>query len=161
MQNLGIHVILLFHITGIAALAGRDSPERQERLASILAKVDDQNLEVVRVAFVDTHGIVRMRTIEAPCFPRRHAMAFRSPRRYSAWAQKCGRVLSDPYFSSGERCPFDPGLIMETACERLSGQGLTHIGGTHWRISQPRTPPSYCGVPSGRSAAAWAWLRHS
>jgi hypothetical protein len=53
------------------ALAGRDSPGRQERLASILAKVDDQNLEVVRAAFVDTHGIVRMRTIEALWFPRR------------------------------------------------------------------------------------------
>jgi hypothetical protein len=38
------------------ALTGLDSPERQERLAGILAKIDEERLEVVRVAFVDTHA---------------------------------------------------------------------------------------------------------
>jgi hypothetical protein len=38
------------------ALTGPDSPERQERLARILARIDEEKLEVVRVACVDTHG---------------------------------------------------------------------------------------------------------
>ena len=51
-----------------AALTGQDSPERQEMLTRILATIDEEKLEVVRVAFVDTHGIVRMRPIEARLF---------------------------------------------------------------------------------------------
>ena len=51
-----------------AALTGQDSPEHQEVLTSILAKIDEEKLEVIRVAFVDTHGIVRMRPIEARLF---------------------------------------------------------------------------------------------
>jgi glutamine synthetase len=50
------------------ALTGQDSSERQEILASILASIDEEKLEVVRVAFVDTHGMVRMRPIEARLF---------------------------------------------------------------------------------------------
>ena len=50
------------------ALTGQDSSERQERLACILARIDEEKLEVIRVAFVDTHGIVRMRPIEARLF---------------------------------------------------------------------------------------------
>ena len=50
------------------AMTGQDLPERQNTLTSILAKIDEEKLEVVRVAFVDTHGIVRMRPIEARLF---------------------------------------------------------------------------------------------
>ena len=50
------------------AMTGQDAPERQNMLASILAKIDEEKLEVVRVAFVDTHGIVRIRPIEARLF---------------------------------------------------------------------------------------------
>jgi glutamine synthetase len=60
------------------ALTGQDSPERQERLARILALIDQERLEVVRVACVDTHGIVRVRPIEARLFSQaaRNGVAF-------------------------------------------------------------------------------------
>ena len=38
------------------ALTGQDSPQRRERLAQIIARIDEDELEVVRVACVDTHG---------------------------------------------------------------------------------------------------------
>src|SRR5438067_1207548 len=50
------------------ALTGQDSPERQEMMAHILARIGEEELEVVRVAFVDTHGMVRVRPIEARLF---------------------------------------------------------------------------------------------
>jgi glutamine synthetase len=51
-----------------AALTGQDSPDREDRLARILAKIEEEKLEVVRVAFADTHGIARVRPIEARLF---------------------------------------------------------------------------------------------
>ena len=170
------------------------SPERQERLAGILAKIDEERLEVVRVAFVDTHGIVRMRPTEARLFPQaaRNGVPFTtalfamdsannifqnvfardggfgrdtmggagdmlaipdlSTFRILPWAHKCAWVLSDLYLSSGERCPFDPRLIMQTACERLAQQGLTYIGGVEvechiLKISSPRNDLSDCTQP--------------
>jgi hypothetical protein len=51
-----------------AALIGQDSPERQDILARVLATIDEEKLEVIRIAFVDTHGIVRTRPIEARLF---------------------------------------------------------------------------------------------
>jgi glutamine synthetase len=59
-------------------LTGQDSPERRERLARILTKIDEEELEVVRIAFVDTHGIVRARPIEARLFSQaaRNGVAF-------------------------------------------------------------------------------------
>jgi glutamine synthetase len=176
------------------ALAGHDSPERQERLASILAKIDQEKLEVVRVAFVDTHGIVRMRPIEARLFSQaaRNGVPFTtaffamdsannifqnvfaqdggfgrdtmggagdmlaipdlSTFRVLPWAHKCAWVVSDLYLLSGERCPFDPRLIMQTACELLALQGLTYIGGVEvechiLKISDPRNDLSECTQP--------------
>jgi hypothetical protein len=60
------------------ALCGQDSAERQEMLARILAKIDEEKLEVIRVAIVDTHGIVRIRPIEARLFSQaaRNGVAF-------------------------------------------------------------------------------------
>ena len=43
--------------------------------------------------------------------------------RVLPWAHKCGWVLSDLYLKSGERCPFDPRLIMQTACNRWRSRG--------------------------------------
>ena len=145
--------------------------ERQERLACILAKIDEAKLEVVRVAFVDTHGIVRARPVEARLFSQaaRNGVPFTtalfamdsannifqnvfardggfgrdtmggagdmfavpdlSTFRVLPWAHKCAWVVSDLYLSSAERCPFDPRLIMQTACERLAQHGFTYIGG--------------------------------
>jgi glutamine synthetase len=61
-----------------AARAGQDTPERREMLTVILAKIDEAKLEVVRVAFVDTHGMVRVRPIEARLFSQamRNGVAF-------------------------------------------------------------------------------------
>jgi glutamine synthetase len=153
------------------ALTGRDSPERQEMLTHVLAKIDEDKLEVIRVGFVDTHGIVRVRPIEARLFSQaaRNGVAFTTALfamdsansifqnvfsadggfgretmggggdmlavpdlatfRVLPWAHKCGWVLSDLYLKSGERCPFDPRLIMQTACNRLAKQGLTYVVG--------------------------------
>ena len=60
------------------ALAEKDSPERREMLAQIIAKIDEEKLEVVRVACVDTHGIVQVRPIEARLFSQaaRNGVAF-------------------------------------------------------------------------------------
>jgi glutamine synthetase len=43
--------------------------------------------------------------------------------RVLPWAHKCSWVLGDLYLKSGERCPFDPRLVMQTACARLAQQG--------------------------------------
>ncbi|HME25336.1 MAG TPA: glutamine synthetase family protein [Acetobacteraceae bacterium] len=167
------------------AQSGLDSPARQEILASILAKIDAEKLEVVRVGFVDTHGIVRVRPVEARLFAQaaRNAVPFTtallamdsannifqnvfardggfgrdtmggagdmfavpdlSTFRVLPWAHKCAWVVSDLYLSSGERCPFDPRLIMQTACELLAQQGLTYVGGVEVechivRVTDPR-----------------------
>ena len=60
------------------ALIGLDSPERQDLLAHVPGRIDEEKPEVVRVAFVDTHGIVRARPIEARPFAQaaRNGMPF-------------------------------------------------------------------------------------
>jgi glutamine synthetase len=177
------------------ALTGLDSPERQEMLACTLAKIDEDKLEVVRVTFVDTHGIVRVRPIEAHLFSQaaRNGVPFTTALfamdsansifqnvfardggfgretmggagdmlampdlatfRVLPWAHKCGWVLSDVYLKSGERCPFDPRLIMQSACARLAQQGLTYIGGVEvechiLKVVDPRNSLSDCTQPS-------------
>jgi glutamine synthetase len=177
--------------TDFAALIGRDSPERQEMLARIVAKIEEEKLEVVRIAIVDTHGIARVRPVEARLFSQvtRNGVAFPAALfgmdsansifqnvfahgdaiggawadlfaipdpttfRVLPWAHKCGWVLSDLYRSSGERCPFDPRLVMQTACNRLTQRGLTYIGGVEiechiFKISDPRNGLSDCTQPS-------------
>ncbi|MBV9202255.1 MAG: hypothetical protein JOY83_21500 [Alphaproteobacteria bacterium] len=61
-----------------AALIGLDTPDRRENTARVLAKIEEEKLEVVRVAVVDTHGIVRARPIEAHLFSQavRNGVAF-------------------------------------------------------------------------------------
>jgi glutamine synthetase len=177
--------------TDFAALVGRASPERQEMLARIVAKIEEEKLEVVRIAIVDTHGIARVRPVEARLFSQvaRNGVAFPAALfgmdsansifqnvfahgdamggawadlfaipdpatfRVLPWAHKCGWVLSDLYRSSGERCPFDPRLVMQTVCNRLSQRGLTYIGGVEiechiLKISDPRNGLSDCTQPS-------------
>jgi glutamine synthetase len=167
--------------SNLVALAELDSPERQEMLARILAKIEEEKLEVIRIAIVDTHGIARVRPVEARLFSQvtRNGVAFPAalfgmdsannifqnvfahgdaiggawadifavpdPATFQVlpWAHKCGWVLSDLYRSSGERYPFDPRLVMQTACNRLTQQGLTYIGGVEiechiLKISDPR-----------------------
>ena len=47
-------------------------------VATILGKIDQEKLEIIRVAFVDTHGVVRVRPIEARLFSQaaRNGVAF-------------------------------------------------------------------------------------
>jgi glutamine synthetase len=72
--------------------------------------------------------------------------------RVLPWAQKCGWVLSDLYLTSGERCPLDPRLVMQTACESLAQQALSYVGGVEiechiLRIAEPRNALSDCTQP--------------
>ena len=157
--------------SNFVALAGQDSPERQDMLKRILARIDDAKLEVVRVGFVDTHGIVRVRPVEARLFSQaaRNGVPFTTALfamdtannifqnvfardggfgrdtmggggdmlaipdlctfRVLPWAHKCGWLMSDLYLTSGERCPLDPRLVMQTACDMLARHGLTYVGG--------------------------------
>jgi glutamine synthetase len=177
------------------ALIGLDSPERKDMLARILAKIDEEKLEVVRVGFVDTHGVVRVRPIEAHLFSQavRNGVPFStalfamdsansifqnvfardggfgretmggagdmlampdlSTFRVLPWAHKCGWVVSDVYLKSGERCPLDPRSIMQSACARLTQQGLTYIAGIEVechivKVVDPRNSFSDCAQPS-------------
>ena len=50
------------------ARTGLDSAERDEMLRSVVAQIEEHGIEVVRVAFVDTHGLTRARPIEARHF---------------------------------------------------------------------------------------------
>ena len=72
--------------------------------------------------------------------------------RILPWAHKCGWVLSDLYLSSGERCPFDPRLIMQTACGLLARHGLSYIGGVEVechivKVTDPRIDFADCTQP--------------
>ena len=187
------------------ALTGQDSPERQEMLSALLARIDEEKLEVVRVACVDTHGIARARPIEARLFSQavRNGVAFTTGLfamdsansifqnvfaadggfgretmggagdmlavpdlatfRVLPWAHKCGWVLGDLYLKSGERCPLDPRLIMQTACARLAQQGLIYVGGIEvechiLKITDPLAGLADCTQPA--TAPAVEALRH-
>jgi len=54
--------------TDFAARAGIDSAERREAVAAMQARIDEARLQVIRLCFVDTHGVVRVRPIEARHF---------------------------------------------------------------------------------------------
>ncbi len=51
-----------------AARIGLDTPERREKLDAVLARIEENGIEVVRIAFVDTHGLTRARPVEARHF---------------------------------------------------------------------------------------------
>ena len=187
------------------ALTGQDVPERRERLAATLARIEEEKLEVVRVAFVDTHGFVRVRPIEARLFSQaaQNGVPFTTALfamdsannifqnvftrdggfgretmggagdmlaipdlgtfRVLPWAHKCGWIMSDLYLSSGERCPFDPRLIMQTACARLAQQGLSYVGGVEvechiLKVTDPRNGLPDCTQPA--TPPAVEALRH-
>ena len=77
--------------------------------------------------------------------------------RVLPWAHKCGWVLSDLYLKSGERCPLDPRLVMQTACDRLARQGLIYVGGVEvechiLKITDERNNLADCTSLQHRSA---------
>ncbi len=180
--------------SNFVALAGQDSPGRREMLTQILAKIEEAKLEVVRIGFVDTHGIVRTRPIEARLFAQaaRNGVPFTTALfamdsangifqnvfardggfgrdtmggggdmlaipdlatfRVLPWAHRCGWVLSDLYLTSGERCPLDPRLILQNACDRLARHGLTYVGGVEvechiLKITDARNDLADCTQP--------------
>jgi glutamine synthetase len=175
-------------------------------MTGVLAKIGEEKIEVMRVACVDTHGIVRVRPIEARLFSQaaRNGVAFSTALfamdsansifqnvfaadggfgretmggggdmvavpdlatfRALPWARKCGWVLGDLYFKSGERCPFDPRLVMQTACARLAQRGLTYVAGIEvechiLKITDPLARLADCTQPA--TAPAVEALRHS
>jgi glutamine synthetase len=72
-------------------------------------------------------------------------------------------VLGDLYLKSGERCPLDPRLVMQTACERLANQGLTYVAGLEiechiLKIIDPRSSLADCTQPA--AAPAVEAVRH-
>jgi glutamine synthetase len=189
-----------------AALIGLDTPEYRANSARVLARIEEEKLEVVRVAVVDTHGIVRARPIEARLFSQavRNGVAFTTALfamdtansifrnvfaadggfgretmggagdmlampdlatfRLLPWAHKCGWVLGDLYLKSGERCPLDPRLVMQTACDRLARQGLTYVAGLEiechiLKIVDPLNSLADCTQPA--AAPAVEALRHA
>lgn len=60
------------------ALTGLDTPERAAAVEQILATIQEQQIDVVRVGFVDSHGQVRIHPIEARHFAQaaRNGVAF-------------------------------------------------------------------------------------
>ena len=50
------------------ARTGLDTPARQAKLEAVLHQIETHELEVVRIVFVDTHGLTRARPIEARHF---------------------------------------------------------------------------------------------
>lgn len=178
---------------------GLDSPERREAVQAVAARISEAGIEVVRIGFVDTHGQVRSRAIEAGHFAQaaRNGMPFTTALlamdsaniifqpvfsrgggfgidamggagdmlavvdpatfRILPWARKTGWILSDLYLVDGQRCPFDPRLILQNACADLAREGLAFVAGAEVEChvlkvdnphldmadcTQPPTPPS-------------------
>jgi glutamine synthetase len=53
---------------GFVEKTGLATPERKEALEALVARIAELDLEVIRIAFVDTHGQLRIRPIEARHF---------------------------------------------------------------------------------------------
>ena len=157
--------------SNFVALAGQDSPERQDMLSKSSQGSTKRSWRSFASASWTRTASSECALSRRGCSPRPHGTECRSPPRLFAmdsannifqnvfardggfgrdtmggggdmlampdlatfrvlpWAHKCGWVLSDLYLKSGERCPFDPRLIMQTACDRLAKQGLTYVVG--------------------------------
>lgn len=50
---------------GLAALAGMDSAERRKACAHVLEQIENHDLDTVRLAFADQHGVLRGKTLMA------------------------------------------------------------------------------------------------
>ena len=72
--------------------------------------------------------------------------------RILPWAKKTGWVLSDLYLTSGERCPFDPRGVMQSACTKLREAGFEFVGGIEvechvFKVADARTSLIDCTQP--------------
>lgn len=78
---------------------GLDSPERREAVQAVAARISEAGIEVVRIGFVDTHGQVRSRAIEARHFAQaaRNGMPFTT----ALLAMDSANIIFQPVFSRG------------------------------------------------------------
>lgn len=83
--------------TNFVAVTGRDTAERKEKLAEVLRIIEEKRLKVIRVGFVDAHGIVRIRPIEASHFQQaaRNGVPFTT----AVLAMDTGNFVFKPLFS--------------------------------------------------------------
>lgn len=179
---------------GFTTLAGVASKERDAGVAEIVARIAEAELEVIRISFVDTHGYLRSRPIEArhfaqaarngvpfttalfamdsanliylPIFNRDGGMGNAamggggdmlavpdlSTFRILPWADKTGWLLCDLHLTTGERCPFDPRLVMQQACSALAARSLAFIAGVEvechvLRVDDPHLALADCTQP--------------
>lgn len=79
------------------AHAGLETAERNERLSAILHQIEEFDLKVIRVGFVDAHGTVRMRPIEANHF--KQAATNGVPFTTALLAMDSGNHIFKPVFS--------------------------------------------------------------
>ena len=83
--------------TNFIARTGLDTPRRAEMLAEILERIREHAVEVVRIGFVDTHGLVRIRPIEASHFAQ--ATRNGTPFSVALLAMDTANTIFQPVFS--------------------------------------------------------------
>jgi glutamine synthetase len=82
---------------GFASRLDLNQAEREDQLARILETIKSSDIQVVRVGFVDAHGIVRMRPIEASHFVQ--AVRNGVPFTTALLAMDSGNFIFKPIFS--------------------------------------------------------------
>ncbi|UGY02511.1 glutamine synthetase family protein [Bradyrhizobium quebecense] len=82
---------------GFASRVGLDNKDREDQLTVVLDKIKSNDLQVIRVGFVDAHGTVRIRPVEASHF----AQASRNgvPFTTALLAMDSGNFIFKPVFS--------------------------------------------------------------
>lgn len=77
---------------------GLDIDAREQQLAAIMAEIEKKGIEVIRFSFVDTHGHVRTRPMEA----RHFAQAARNgvPFTTALFAMNSANIIYQPVFSA-------------------------------------------------------------
>jgi glutamine synthetase len=77
---------------------GLDSQEREAKLAEVMARIEEAGVEVVRVSFIDTHGQLRTRPMEARHFPQaaRNGVPFTT----ALFAMDSANNIFQPVFSA-------------------------------------------------------------
>ncbi|MHA7777985.1 glutamine synthetase family protein [Roseibium sp. M-1] len=83
--------------SNFTALAGVETAERKQKLAELLGLIKEKDLKVVRVGFVDAHGIIRMRPIEASHFEQ--AASNGVPFTTALLAMDSGNFIFKPVFT--------------------------------------------------------------
>lgn len=106
-----------------------DTPERQAAIEQILATIQEQQVEVVRVGLVDSHGLVRIHPIEARHFAQaaRNGVAFTT----ALLAMDSGNIIFQNIFAAD------------------GGFGNPHMGGAGDMLAMP-DPATFRVLPWAR-----------